>query len=1007
MANINKIKIGTVDPDAIMFDKYQTLLSDYRYDLREFTVNTEATPDADIDYDKIVIRKFKPNVWILKSPIYSTLAELCAGSKNLTIAIDGISNNSELFTKQYQHHSVVGGSGGTQGYIRGVGIFPYSDSITGWQLSAYGQYAKNRGELPFSAYVWDSLTYTDGTTAQIASELTAFRGDWGAGYGYGKVNDGTSKKVIPDYTTFATPYTTLRLSLGLYTGNAISFEAWECENRVNALKMTISQRNEEGVGSTRAAYCYSNFGTMSIRVSGLSAGDRLEYSSGVTESSDSSITVDGEYSISYVEGNGFILYGDTENTNAVTIELINNEYLDEDGYVDISDNPITIALLNEVGIDPSSTECWGAYCGSTQVYHKDKTIENCWKKYNMMFPVNWGIHRNTLGADENIDWITPLKFRVKRVPTGGITLSTSASTLYGAYASISYPSFQVRILGMPSGVTAKVERLFTNITTSEDISVSLENGTNTIEAFSKTVYRQDSSSNITATQAKLTISSDSGSDTRFIVEIVPVYTDGGRRSLNTTYWSNILAKMKVPEVTDITDEVMQTTTWNMNPHNDALWETIKTWYENNTGVNSNFRSGNVFSGSGGLKEITIRINGVYQYGEDNFANSGIETINFIQETDEEWNTPGFFSAPQRLLKSAFNLKNINITWADPDNPTYLCTANTIADGMSNIHNMETYPERFINWQAYTNTLSETCPATLFQYCFNGSKFVTIPSYPGTEEENTITPTRYPERAFMNCTKLTTVGPTLDMKLAIPSSSNYIFSECNVLSSIKIKNLNHGDWNFDGVTRNGMTHGTLKSLDADSVTYLFENLADLTTHDATRHEDTIDKSFKSWSSNYFDSASKTPDWDYNLGVITQFRCRKRYSTQEEAPFIVSTSEALDSMAVYVGGLQEGDLVIFGASGSTEPIVTWESAGTLYITKEAGTTMGFKLISSNTDDRSEVTITIYNGLDYTNPRVSSANLYCPEEWSDKVTSEMITAANAKGWTIYIGGVLTEPS
>lgn len=1004
MANINKIKIGTVDPDAVMFDKYQTLPSDYQYDLREFTVNTEANNDIDIDYDKIVIRKFKPNVWILKSSVYSTLTELCAGSKNLTVAISGISNNSELFNRNYQHPSVVGGANGTQGYIRGVGIFPFSDFINGWQLTSFGQYAQNRGEIPFSAYVWDSLTYTDGTTAQVASESTAFRGDWGAGYnGYGKVNDGTGKKVIPDYKTFPTPYTTLRLSLGLYTGNAISFEAWECENRVNALKMTISQRNEEGVGSTRSAFTYSNFGTMSIKVSGLSSGDRLEYSSGVTEASDSSITTDGEYSITYSGGKGFILYGDTENTNAVTIELINNQYLDEDGYVDISDNPITISLLNIAGIDPSSTECWNAYCGSEHVYSKDRTIENCWKKYAMMFPYGWNIHRNNLGTDENIEWITPLKFRVKRVPADGITLSTSASQLDGAYASISYKAFQVRVSGMPSGVTAKVERLFTNITTSENVSVNLGNGTTSVEAFSKTVYRQDSSSKISATEAKITISSASGSDTSFVVEILPVYTDGGRRSLNTTYWSNILVNLKVPEVTDITDEVMQTTTWNMTPNNESLWSTIKTWYENNNS-GENFRNGSIFNGSGGLTEITINIpDNSFQFGEDNFANSDIETINFVQ-----LGTNSHYSAPQRILRRAINLKTINITWADPDNPTYICGANTIADGMSSL-NMETYPERFIHWsQNRSNVLDNTIACTLFQYAFNySSGLVTIPSYPGNESDNTIVPARHCERSFYGCSKLTTVGPTLDMCVVQPESSSNMFHNCVSLTSIKIKNLNHGSWSFDGQTRNGLCIGTLKALNTESVQYLFANLADLTTHDSEKHEDTIDKSFKNWSSNYKDSSSSSPDWDYNLTNIRQFTCKKRYDTQASAPFIASTAEALDAMTVAVEGLQEGDSVVFCESGSTEPIVTWTEDGSQDVTKVSGTTMGFKLISSNTDDRSSVTITIWNGLDYTNPRVSSANLYCPEEWSDKVTSEMITAANAKGWTIYIGGVLTQPS
>ena len=226
--------------------------------MRDFEVNTSANNDIEVSYDRIVIRKFRPNVWILKSSTFSSLSELCKSSKNLAICLSGISKHADLFNLSYAHHSVVGASGATIGYIRGLGIFPYSDVITGWQLTEYGNYAQNRGELPFSAYVWDSLTLNDGTKVQVASETVALRGDWGAGYnGYGKVKDGTYKKVLPDYTTFPTPYTTNRLSIGLYTGNAISFDAWQCENRVNSLKMKITQRIG-AEGSTKAAYCYSN-----------------------------------------------------------------------------------------------------------------------------------------------------------------------------------------------------------------------------------------------------------------------------------------------------------------------------------------------------------------------------------------------------------------------------------------------------------------------------------------------------------------------------------------------------------------------------------------------------------------------------------------------------------------------------------------------------------------------------------------------------------------------------
>ena len=63
------------------------------------------------------------------------------------------------------------------------------------------------------------------------------------------------------------------------------------------------------------------------------------------------IDTDGDYIISNtgVDG-GFILYGNGSltGTNPVTFEIIDNpDYIDENGYIDISDNPITIELIYE------------------------------------------------------------------------------------------------------------------------------------------------------------------------------------------------------------------------------------------------------------------------------------------------------------------------------------------------------------------------------------------------------------------------------------------------------------------------------------------------------------------------------------------------------------------------------------------------------------------------------------------------------------------------------------
>lgn len=54
---------------------------------------------------------------------------------------------------------------------------------------------------------------------------------------------------------------------------------------------------------------------------------------------------------------------------------------------DISEHPIYIYLdVPDItgDIDVSSVECWDANLGSSNIYHKDKTIENCWKEYGMV-----------------------------------------------------------------------------------------------------------------------------------------------------------------------------------------------------------------------------------------------------------------------------------------------------------------------------------------------------------------------------------------------------------------------------------------------------------------------------------------------------------------------------------------------------------------------------------------------------------------------------------------------
>lgn len=67
---------------------------------------------------------------------------------------------------------------------------------------------------------------------------------------------------------------------------------------------------------------------------------------------------------------------------------------------DVSDNPIYITLDVEdltADIDPSTEECWDVYAGDSHVYHKDRTVENCWVKYGMA-------QKTTTGIDSDVEY---------------------------------------------------------------------------------------------------------------------------------------------------------------------------------------------------------------------------------------------------------------------------------------------------------------------------------------------------------------------------------------------------------------------------------------------------------------------------------------------------------------------------------------------------------------------------------------------------------------------------
>lgn len=1004
MANINQIRVGADNPDAILFDKYREDMSNLKFDFTEWTINKSANNDITVEQGRVTIRKFRPNRWIIKSPVISGIANtaVCAALKNIVMTSSNISKNASIFGDAQQFKN---GAGARNDLPKFRGFCPYPMNNDGVPVQAA------------DSYNWEAC-WRDADTRNLPafSDYGAFRLGAGGHGLFGIWSDFTNKTMFPnelyDFPTWTRSYNGGNNNVNWYYGfilatglvNDFDDGTWTLANDaiLDGRKIKITTRisadtNGWHVGKWAAPKACK------VKVTGLSEGDIVYYGANVVTNNNVVLcTTDGTYNIPAQAnggtwGFGFRVVG--SGTSEVTIEFV-NELTDDNGLVDISDNPIVISLFNSNGIDITSVECWDAYAETEQVWHKDKTVENCLMKYRLMIPNDYKLLNTFFESNDNITWLTLTKFRINRIPAEGLNINGAFTTFDGNYTTVTSPALSIRLAGLPSNSTAKFIRTFKNTNAADDIETTLTNNNVTqIPAVNKIVYKAEEAENILYCAGNIIITGEC-SGCNAIIELIPQYTSDGFLKIDTNAWLRFVSNIIVPQVTDLFNYITRTK-FAMKPANPKIWDEIKTWYENNTGVNDNFYGGNVFNGSAGLKEITIKMDEhSYQFGEDNFANSEIETINFIQPIKD-----AHFSSIQRFLRNAFNLKNINITWAEPDaDNNYLCGVTSIVDGMSYL-TCETYPERFINWRANRSNISEGIPCTLFNYCFHHSTgLITIPAYPGTEDENTIIPANYLVNSFRGCTSLVTVGPILNLILCAPDNAQNIFQNCNKLTSIKIKNLNHGSWNFDNETRDGNYHGTLKALNQESIQYLFANLSDLTTHNPEVHEDTIDKSFKNWSSDYKEQISQTPDWDYTLKNIFTFRCRRRYDNANTAALIVSTNQALDNMQINISGLQEGDSVVFGANNA-EPIATFDTNGNHTITKESGTSMGVKLISANTEDRTEVQIAIVNGLDNTNPRVSAANLYCPTEWDSYITSEMITAANTKGWAVYINNELAE--
>ena len=320
---------------------------------------------------------------------------------------------------------------------------------------------------------------------------------------------------------------------------------------------------------------------------------------------------------------------------------------------------------------------------------------------------------------------------------------------------------------------------------------------------------------------------------------------------------------------------------------------------------------------------------------------------------------------------------------------------------------------FVDWSVRQSVEGAAC--TRMGYAFTQCGTVTaIAPRAGVERDddgNTIRIAPMADQAFENCRSLASIGPVLDFGAVYnkPGSENSpgggayrTFAGCAALADVRIRNLNAGLWCFD----DDAYAGNMPSLDAASVEYLIANLTDLSGGGA----DGV-----STPSNNFLSEAWAATWVATAEGRTLSAMRQARRLPPTWPDYFLTTAAAVDMEVAVSGLQEGDRLEWG-TGSSAPAKSDASItadGDYTLRSPGGATYGLRLYNDGIGDNSyyddaahPVVVTLKRPYVPGAAMGSAGTLYCPAEWDGKVTQEMVNAAAARGWAVYIGGELREP-
>lgn len=844
-----KLKIKNNNIDSIMFNHYTVPVANQftsflnivpkdntnrnQASQGEWEVNDDCEVDI-ISDRKIAIKKFKIDNWIVRKKTGANTSEYRNYVGSFKVKVKGLEyiHNNVIYQEDENGDKIYGF---VKAYCgdNGYNVYWYPGQFS------YGKYVQGLVIQP-------SMGYSANSNERDDSFLMG-KHPWDFGYN-NNIIDGEFKCKWGDGSYGA-------ISIGLFGGYQTA-TSWKTCNKPNTFWVEGEKVEENTyiqlVEGTKYYIRYEKDDFLEITqlevIDGVLTSSALlktpENSEGITR-----ITSSYYYTNTNGDNKYFNYYETTYNGNAYRI-------------YDISDHPIIIDLdvddTINYAVDLSSKECWDMHLGNTLIYHKPKTLENCWKKYG--------------------------------------------------YASETYVD-------------------------------------------------------------------ESGNTQEFGYINVANYT-------NTSFQGGYI----LPSIEDLEDNI-RNIRWNIKIKNTDYWDTVRNWYENNYTTYKMITTIPLFNNNNFNGKITLKLNEWfdeehtkphnYLYSQSLFSNSEIEHVHFVSENGCSFSSGnGIFIASPKLNK---------ITFESPKG--WLIGATDMSGILSRCGSLTEYPYNLIKWdENRTNTKGNGIKCTLMGWFSEYTPLIEVPSY-NTEDryadDNTMMFATYAPQVFNGCGSLKKIGPVMDLCIVEPTANNTpsIFN-CPNLEDCRIKNLNHGNWSFDNKTRDEGYIGYLPKLNQESINYLFDNLADLTTSNIAQHVHSIYKSFKDWGCEYW----YTADTDAPVKAAFRFMDTNLRIAEDATsyPYICYTNQTFEAMEIAVYNLQEGDRIEFGSGKIEKTDNSITENGYHTISKTNTNIEGFQLYSTNANAKEYVSIQIVNGYDPTNPLVKTANLYLPAEWDGHVMS-----------------------